>query len=32
MLILCNTIGSPIDSKVIELEPKFVALTGAMCV
>lgn len=28
ILILCNAIGSPVDSKVIELEPKFVALTG----
>jgi hypothetical protein len=28
ILILCNAIGSPVDSKVIELDPKFVALTG----
>ncbi|WIA10618.1 hypothetical protein OEZ85_010800 [Tetradesmus obliquus] len=27
ILILCNAIGSPVDSKVIELEPKFVTLT-----
>jgi hypothetical protein len=27
-LILCNTIGSPVDSKVMDTEPKFVALTG----
>jgi hypothetical protein len=30
ILILCNAIGSPVDSKVIELEPKFVALTGGL--
>jgi hypothetical protein len=29
ILILCNAIGSPVDSKVIELEPKFVTVTGA---
>lgn len=28
ILILCNAIGSPVDSKVIELEPKCVLLTG----
>jgi len=28
ILILCNAIGSPVDSKVIELEPKHVCLTG----
>lgn len=28
ILILCNAIGSPVDSKVVELEPKFVSLTG----
>lgn len=28
LLILCNAIGSPVDSKVIETEPKFVCLTG----
>lgn len=34
ILILCNAIGSPVDSKVIELEPKYVCLTGdcpALC-
>jgi WD repeat-containing protein 35 len=29
IMILCNAIGSPVDSKAIELEPKFVTLTGA---
>lgn len=28
VLILCNAIGSPVDSKVVELEPKYVLLTG----
>jgi WD repeat-containing protein 35 len=27
-LIVCNAIGSPIDSKYIDVEPKFVAITG----
>ncbi|KAF8068393.1 Wdr35 [Scenedesmus sp. PABB004] len=29
VLILCNAIGSPVDSKTIDLEPKHVLLTGA---
>jgi hypothetical protein len=31
ILILCNAIGSPIDSKYIEVEPRYVALTGEHC-
>ena len=31
ILILCNAIGSPVDSKVVELEPKFICLTGDRC-
>lgn len=32
ILILCNAIGSPVDSKVIELEPKFVSLTDCCAI
>jgi WD repeat-containing protein 35 len=27
-LILCNALGTPVDSKYVQLEPKFVAMTG----
>lgn len=27
ILILCNTIGSPVDSKSIDIEPKYLAMT-----
>eukprot|EP00775_Hariotina_reticulata_P008215 gene8215-8407_t len=32
VLILCNSIGSPVDSKVIDLEPRFVHLTDCYAV
>ncbi len=28
ILILCNAIGSPVDSKYIEVEPKYLAITN----
>jgi hypothetical protein len=28
ILILCNAIGSPVDSKYLSIEPKYVSLTG----
>ncbi|KAF6259424.1 intraflagellar transport protein [Scenedesmus sp. NREL 46B-D3] len=32
ILILCNSIGSPVDSKIIEMEPKFVWLTDCYAI
>ena len=28
ILILCNAIGSPVDSKYIEVEPKYLTITN----
>lgn len=28
ILILCNAIGSPVDSKYIDVEPKYIAITN----